>query len=185
MRAATPTRIGGRRPVPVAPPRHRLGKTVGSLSGSLAPPGPPPGGEGGDKIIFLDVDGVLHPYHARPHQLFRKDCMQRLKKIVDSSGAKIILSTSWRRTPQRKEAVNEQLRSHGIPTAIGITRIRHNEYLRHEEILHWIKHHPATTHWIAIDDLPMYQLREHYIQTSPDTGLTDNNVQQAVRVLTQ
>jgi len=67
----------------------------------------------------------------------------------------------------------------------SITRIRHNEYLRHEEILHWIKHHPATTHWIAIDDLPMYQLREHYIQTSPDTGLTDNNVQQAVRVLTQ
>jgi len=131
----------------------------------------------------LDVDGVLHAYHARRPQMFRKDCMLRLKKIIDATGAKIILSTSWRRTPQGKAAVNQHLRSNGIPTAIGITRIRHNEYLRHEEILHWIHHHPETTHWVAIDDLPMYQLREHYIGTSPATGLNDRNVQQAIKIL--
>ena len=74
--------------------------------------------------------------------------------------------------------------SHEIPTAVDKTRIRHNEYLRNEEVLFWIEQHPYVTHWIAIDDLPMPQLGEHYIQTSPDTGLTDANVQRSIQVLT-
>jgi len=192
----------------ILPRRSPLGGNFGRTVGSLCLPAPAPtlGREhvemrgrppvsvstsaaassnpfAGERIVFLDVDGVLHPYHARQSQMFRKDCMQRLKKIIDATGAKIVLSTSWRRTPQGKAAVNQQLRSHGIPTCVDITRIRHNEYLRHEEILHWIANHPGTTQWVAIDDLPMYQLHEHYIQTSPATGINDRNMQQAIRQL--
>jgi len=150
-----------------------------------AKPRTPPRDEGPvEKIVFLDVDGVLHPYHARPNQLFRKDCMMRLKKIIQESGAKIVLSTSWRRTAKGRSEVNAQLQRYGIPTAIDHTRIRHNEYLRNEEVTHWIRQHPSTTHWIAIDDLPMPQLGEHYIRTMPDRGITDVTVGQALRVLT-
>ena len=43
-----------------------------------------------DKIIFLDVDGVLHSIFARTEeQLFRTDCVQRLKRLVDETGAKV------------------------------------------------------------------------------------------------
>lgn len=143
----------------------------------------PSPGANGDKICFLDVDGVLHSYFARnDSQLFNRSCMRRLKRIVDETGCKIVLSSSWRKTPQGKTAVNQQLRSNSIPSIIGCTRVRYDEYQRHEDILDWIEKNP-TERWIAIDDLPMPQLREHYIQTAPDVGLTDAAVHQAIRVL--
>ena len=54
------------------------------------------------KVIFLDVDGVLNS-----QQLFEKceddqlisvdeDNIKNLKTIVDATGAKIVLSSSWR-----------------------------------------------------------------------------------------
>ena len=53
------------------------------------------------KVIFLDVDGVLNS-----QQLFEKceddqlisvdeDNIKNLKTIVDATGAKIVLSSSW------------------------------------------------------------------------------------------
>ena len=53
------------------------------------------------KVIFLDVDGVLNS-----QQLFEKsedaqlisvdeENIKNLKKIVDATGAKIVLSSSW------------------------------------------------------------------------------------------
>ena len=65
---------------------------------------------------------------------------------------------------------------------IDKTRIRHDEYLRHEEILYWVKLHP-TAHWIAIDDLPMPQLGVHYINTASDTGLTEADMRKAIAAL--
>jgi len=155
--------------------RGNTARGIGSRGGPISE---------GDKVVFLDVDGVLHPYHARPNQQFRPACMKRLKAIIDTTGAKIVLSTSWRRTARATAAVNLQLKRHDIPTAVDKTRIRNNEYLRNEEVLHWIAQHPYVTHWVAIDDLPMPQLGEHYIQTSPDTGITESDMNKAIRVLT-
>ena len=46
------------------------------------------------KVIFLDIDGVLkqEDYDAE----FQDACFARLKRIVDATGAIIILSSSWR-----------------------------------------------------------------------------------------
>ena len=46
------------------------------------------------KVIFLDIDGVLkqEDYDAE----FQDECFARLKRIVDATGAIIILSSSWR-----------------------------------------------------------------------------------------
>ncbi len=46
------------------------------------------------KVIFLDIDGVLkeEDYDAE----FKDECFARLKRIVDATGAEIILSSSWR-----------------------------------------------------------------------------------------
>ena len=46
------------------------------------------------KIIFLDIDGVLHDFHTDGY--VKKDCIQRLKQIVEATGADIVLSSSWR-----------------------------------------------------------------------------------------
>ncbi len=53
------------------------------------------------KIIFLDIDGVLNvitqgcdEYGSTFHQHF----MDNLKRIVDETGAKIVISSSWRKS---------------------------------------------------------------------------------------
>jgi hypothetical protein len=46
-----------------------------------------------NKIIFLDVDGVIN---IPPYDNFDKRCMDNLWKIVKQTGAKIVVSSSWR-----------------------------------------------------------------------------------------
>jgi hypothetical protein len=93
---------------------HILHVTVSHLAASRATlrPGNSSPGKGykHNKIVFLDVDGVLHSIFARTEsQLFRRDCLQRLKKIIEGTGAKIVLSSSWRKSAAGKNAVNQQL----------------------------------------------------------------------------
>ncbi len=46
------------------------------------------------KIIFLDVDGVMHDYSS--NEIIQEERVERLKKIVDATGASLVLSSSWR-----------------------------------------------------------------------------------------
>ncbi|MBR1530153.1 MAG: hypothetical protein IJ642_12775 [Oscillospiraceae bacterium] len=52
-----------------------------------------------EKIIFLDVDGVLHDYgesYQSGQQIIDPVRVGRVRKIVDATGAEIIMSSSWR-----------------------------------------------------------------------------------------
>ena len=46
------------------------------------------------KVIFLDVDGVLHDYTA--DNAIQKQRVSRLQQIVSATGAEIVLTSSWR-----------------------------------------------------------------------------------------
>ena len=46
------------------------------------------------KVIFLDVDGVLHPVHEK-RRPFTTQCMDIFKHIVQKSEASIVLSSNW------------------------------------------------------------------------------------------
>ena len=52
------------------------------------------------KIIFLDVDGVLNNYSTTErcgdYCGIETDCLSRLKKLVDISGAEIVLVSTWK-----------------------------------------------------------------------------------------
>lgn len=53
-----------------------------------------------DKIIFLDIDGVLalmHKDHDEYGSLFHDEFVNNLQKIIDETGAKIVISSSWRK----------------------------------------------------------------------------------------
>lgn len=49
------------------------------------------------KVIFLDVDGVLNPEDYTAEIRVLEDKVMLLKQIVEATGAKIVLSSSWRR----------------------------------------------------------------------------------------
>ena len=46
------------------------------------------------KVIFLDFDGVIT---LPPKWHLESDKIKLVKKIVDETGAKIVVSSSWRR----------------------------------------------------------------------------------------
>lgn len=53
------------------------------------------------KIIFLDIDGVLalmHKQHDEFGSLFHEEFVNNLKWIIDETGAKIVISSSWRKS---------------------------------------------------------------------------------------
>lgn len=47
-----------------------------------------------DKVIFLDVDGVMHDYSG--NEIVQEERVKRLQRIVNATGAKLVLSSSWR-----------------------------------------------------------------------------------------
>jgi len=55
------------------------------------------------KIIFLDTDGV---FNIPPYLKFDKRCLENLQTIIDKTGAKIVVSSSWRDEDSERMKVN-------------------------------------------------------------------------------
>ena len=56
------------------------------------------------KVIFLDIDGVLNckktrPTHANSHTWSISVCLVRFKRLLEKTGAKVVLSSTWRYDP--------------------------------------------------------------------------------------
>lgn len=58
-------------------------------------------------VIFLDIDGVLNPYPNQRRNMeagtddtsilkLDSKCMKVLKRIIEKTGAKLVLSSTWR-----------------------------------------------------------------------------------------
>ena len=133
------------------------------------------------KVIFLDIDGVLNckqtrnprklPYVADPK------LVRRFKRLLERTGAKAVLSSTWRYDPAGLFSAKRA----GIPF-IGITPDM-PERPRRDEVLAWLADHPRVKRYAIIDDeddgldeLPLFQ-------PSAATGLTATVVNGVVRYL--
>ncbi|CAM9611377.1 unnamed protein product [Ectocarpus fasciculatus] len=109
--------------------------------------------------ILLDVDGVLHPAEG-PGQdaagaTFVTEQMRLLKEIHSSvdGGAKIVLTSNWRKYPALKRMVDKELIGCGIEEGVhDCTDVLGTG--RQMEICHWLKNYgPAS--FVIIDDLDL------------------------------
>jgi hypothetical protein len=133
------------------------------------------------KVIFLDIDGVLNCKKTRnprglPYVVDPK-LLRRFKRLIDRTGAKVVLSSTWRYDPAGLFSAKRQ----GIPFT-GVTPDLPKRP-RRDEILAWIKDHPRVTRYAIVDDeddeldeLPLFQ-------PSAKTGLTQKIVNGAARYL--
>lgn len=64
------------------------------------------------KVIFLDVDGVLN--RETTAGKFEDECVEALKYIVSKSGAKVVLSSTWRFTVETRTELLTKLRESGV-----------------------------------------------------------------------
>ena len=175
-------------------------------------------------VIFLDIDGVLnseeyarkleekhralgHTEPASPkrettcdcfklyHQIDR-DAVKRLNVIVRATGAKIVVSSSWRKVFDPPE-VHRILSEHGlVAEIIDATVDGHKEpallelyghparLFRGYEIDYWLKAHPEIERFVILDDGSDMAMHENrLVQTDCEDGLCDEHVELAIRVL--
>lgn len=151
------------------------------------------------KVIFLDIDGVLNVIgqgYDEYGQLFHPHLVENLKYIIDQTGAKIMISSSWRSCGI--VALQEMWAKRNLPgEIIGHTPIGY-KYLhnRGEEINHMIDLYleDMTNYVILDDDDDMLEEQlSHFVQTSnnhdhPDCvdigyGLTRICAEKAIKIL--
>ncbi|CAD7927743.1 unnamed protein product [Amoebophrya sp. A25] len=152
---------------------------------SLGGRGPNPQLMGLERVLFLDVDGVLHPAFVQfARQQFRPQNMRLLKALVETGRLTIVLSSSWRLNFEAKQHLKKVFEYFRIPIWVSQTPSI-GMYARAREILAWVsKYQPRA--WAAIDDwsllLETRALQGHFLQTNPKTGLTAANVEAVLRL---
>lgn len=146
------------------------------------------------KVLFLDFDGVLNSqdYRDRYGSMgagIDKSKMPLLKRLVDSTDAKIVIITSlreyWDKDPDKCDyfgkVINETFAEYGLEI-YDKTSVLENEK-REDEIFQWFVDHPATKNYVAIDDGALFAnfLVGHFVQ--PKDGLEEEHVEKAIEIL--
>lgn len=114
------------------------------------------------KIIFLDIDGVLNVIpqgHDAFGGIFHSDFVNNLKRIIDETDAKIVISSSWRHSGFQKMLDMWEFRN--LPgEVIGVTPDLYRfldfegerTMVRGDEIQAVLNIHPEITHYVILDD---------------------------------
>lgn len=151
-----------------------------------------------EKIIFLDVDGVLNPMrNIRKRRTegkntvsykieLDKENLKYLKRLVDETGAKIVVSSSWRIGGFNNASIDNlarQLRRLSL-NIYGFTPISNARY-RGDEIREYIKNSiiPIKGFVILDDDSDMGELIDHLVLCPNETGFGENEFFKAKEML--
>ena len=110
-------------------------------------------------------------------------CILRLKHIIDNvDNLRIVMSSYWRLSPWKMSSLKYYLKMYGINPDIIIDCTPRMTFSRATEILYWVEHNNHIKNWIAIDDMYLNLEKNHYVQTDPDIGLTDENVEEIIKM---
>lgn len=160
------------------------------------------------KVIFLDIDGVLNVYshdHDEFGSQFQSAFVNNLKRVIEETGAKIVISSTWRYAGL--DRMKEMWEKRNLPgEVIDITEdctYLFNEGLfdwldqveRGHEVEYWLNEHPEVEKYVILDDdndfLP--HQRGNFVRTAnninhPDAldigyGLTNECANRAIRIL--
>lgn len=113
------------------------------------------------KVVFLDIDGVLnnavHLVHSTKHMCLEWDpnCISNLKRILDTTSAKIVVCSSWR-AGQDLESLTSLFELYGLGKYIlGFTPFLGWENDDDKQITTWFK---------IIDDPVKYDLIYDFVK---------------------
>lgn len=113
-------------------------------------------------IVFLDFDGVLHPYSPWPHDESIRakyfSCLPRFEAVLrDCPHVRVVIASDWRRhhsLERLRSFFSADIRERIIGTtaldpstsdAIGHRQSLAEQFLRDHDLV--------DTHWIAVDDI--------------------------------
>jgi hypothetical protein len=160
------------------------------------------------KVIFLDIDGVLnvmYPGRDEYGRLFHPEFVDNLKRIIDETDAKIVISSTWRYGGLQR--MKDLWEFRGLPGEVIDITIDCNvlvndgrfdyydEVKRGHEIQEWLDTHSNIENYVILDDDNDFlsNQRGNLVRTSnninhPDSidigyGLTKICSDDAIRIL--
>lgn len=137
------------------------------------------------KLLFLDIDGVLNTPFSKSwcgdNVGIEKDKLDLLKKIIDNTGALIVLISTWKQSWQ-KDIKRKYLQIYDkTPNQANGVWLS-----RGEGILYYLDY-LGTDRFVIIDDCQFdydgCELTDYFVQTSTEVGLCDEHVQKAIKLL--
>ena len=162
------------------------------------------------KIIFLDIDGVLNTkwWYTRMDRNTPRDkygyafdpkAVANLRRVVDETGAGIVISSSWKcmGLSQMEDMWDER----NLPgNVVGITPNSVSDellvdtdidsmelfHIRGEEIKEWLtKHGKHVSHYVIIDDMDnmLPEQQSHFVHTNPEIGISEEGAEKAIGIL--
>lgn len=127
------------------------------------------------KVLFLDIDGVLNVYNTpeRFHGMLGIDPLRAalVREITEVTGAKVVLSSTWRRDQDARYEVQRN-----IGRFMDWTIYTNNPIdVRGVEIQEWLTRMGQfwdITDYVVLDDMLIYGHEGHVYQTDNENGLT-------------
>ena len=145
------------------------------------------------KVIMLDIDGVLNDINTttkhrgadgRLYDGVDAEKIVILKRIIDITGAMIVLSSSWRNHPESCEYLYKEL---GEELTSKI--IDHTPYFRQmqraDEIESWLSKHLDVTKFVVLDDCDddLERFGRSFVETKMSYGLTEELAAKCIDLL--
>lgn len=162
------------------------------------------------KIIFLDIDGVLNTqlWYTQMNRntpqdkygyAFDPNAIANLKRIVEETGADIVISSSWKcmGLTQMEDMWNDRNLPGKIigitPNSVSDELLLHADidsmelfHIRGEEIKEWLsKHGKRVSNYAIIDDMDnmLPEQQSHFVQINPEVGITKEDSEKAIIIL--
>lgn len=164
------------------------------------------------KVLFLDIDGVLNSLQwaqagngfgcaamrsPPTRELLRWDpaCVRNLRNVIEATGAKIVVSSSWRGFGAKAvEAWQGMFGCYDWPDVpvIGETpdlnRMENGVWvskIRGDEVAAWLAGHPEVERYACVDDDSDFHPEQNLVRTDIRFGLTMIDASQLRRALSQ
>lgn len=146
--------------------------------------------EGKIKIVFVDIDGVLNTTAWLSRVVGSELCpehMGHLNHLLEVTGAKVVISSSWRTNRTTQELRDLFLQNGFKGTIIGKTPfISQENGQRGVEIQSWLRTHylPEQVSFVILDDEPdLFLVKDRLILTSMAEGLQNRHIEEAIQLL--
>lgn len=126
-----------------------------------------------ERVLFLDVDGVLCTEHGEDRGL-NSACLEQLSRIKRATQCVLVLTSSWRKSAQLSQRLSESSVKYFSQTPdFSKPSDRHGAVHREREIKAWLERCYVPQFAILDDCEEVFQkLKEHLFLTRFRTGLT-------------